>query len=26
MTNLKTLSGLDTVVKFIEHQGMLATA
>ena len=26
MTNLKTLSGLDTVVKFIEHKGMLATA
>jgi urease accessory protein len=25
MTNLKTLSGLDTVVKFIEHKGMLAT-
>ena len=26
MTNLKTLSGLDTVVKFIEHKGMLAAA
>ena len=26
MTNMKTLSGLDTVVKFIEHKGMLATA
>ena len=25
MTNLKTLSGLDTVVTFIEHKGMLAT-
>ena len=26
MTNLKTLSGLETVVTFIEHKGMLATA
>ena len=26
MTNLKTLNGLDTVVKFIEHKGMLAAA
>jgi urease accessory protein len=26
MTNLKTLSGLDTVVAFIETKGMLATA
>ena len=26
MTNLKTLSGLDSVVKFIETKGMLATA
>ena len=26
MTNLKTLSGLDTVVKFIETKGMLAAA
>ena len=26
MTNLKTLSGLETVVKFIEHKGMLANA
>ena len=25
MTNLKTLSGLETVVTFIEHKGMLAT-
>jgi urease accessory protein len=26
MTNLKTLSGLDSVVKFIETKGMLVTA
>jgi len=25
MTNLKTLSGLDEVVAFIEHKGMLGT-